>query len=322
MKSALSKFLLAALCAIVSLPVLAQDWPTRNVTVLVPFAAGGTVDIIARTVGQQLGKLTGQGFIVENHGGAAGTIAEGLLVHAPADGYTLLFHHMGLAFNATLYGRKLPFDTQKDIVPVALIGATPNVLVVNKSVPAKSVQEFLALAKSKPGTIAYGSGGVGSAGHLPMELLHSIAHVDLVHVPYKGSGPAITDLIGGQIQSMLLTIPAVMPYIASGQLRAIATTGHKRSPALPDLPTFEESGVKGFEYSPWYGVFARAGTPPAVLAKMHDDINKVLADPEVARKLGMQGLEVHPVSRERFAAMVHADIGKWSAIIARLGISQ
>jgi tripartite-type tricarboxylate transporter receptor subunit TctC len=298
---------------------MAQEWPTKPVTVLVPFAAGGTVDIVARTVTQRLGAELGQTFVVDNRGGAGGTIATTAMVRSTPDGHTLLFHHMGLVFNAALYD-KLPFDTQRDVIPVAIIGATPNVLVVNNAMPVKSLAEFIALAKAKPGTINYGSGGIGSAGHLPMELLRSTAKVDLVHVPYKGSGPAITDLIGGQIQTMLLTIPAVMPFVSAGKLRAIATSGKKRSPALPDLPTLDESGLPGFEYSPWYGVFAPAGTPAPVLAKIHAAINKVLAEPEIRDKLGKQGLEVQPMTREEFAAIVQADMPKWAKVIRDLGI--
>jgi tripartite-type tricarboxylate transporter receptor subunit TctC len=310
---------LFATLAACALSATAQEWPVKPVTILVPFAAGGTVDIVARTLTQKLGPELGQTFIVDNRGGAGGSIATTAMVRATPDGHTLLFHHMGLVFNAALYD-KLPFDTQRDVVPVAYVGATPNVLVVNNAMPVKSVKEFIAAAKAKPGAINYGSGGIGSAGHLPMELLQSSAQFDLVHVPYKGSGPAITDLLGGQIQAMLLTIPAVMPYVASGKLRAIATSGRKRSPALPDLPTLEEAGLAGFEYAPWYGVFAPAGTPAPVLQKIHAAINKVLADPEIRDKLGKQGLEVQALTREEFAAIVQADMPKWAKVIRNLGI--
>jgi tripartite-type tricarboxylate transporter receptor subunit TctC len=228
---------------------------------------------------------------------------------------------MGLVFNAALVDN-LPYDTRRNLVPVAYIGATPNVLVVNNALPIRTVAEFLAAARAKPGTINYGSGGVGSAGHLPMELLRSITRIDVVHVPYKGSGPAIADLLGGQIQTMLLTIPAVMPYITAGTLRPIATSGKRRSPALPNLPTIAESGVPGFEYSPWYGVFAPAGTSAAVLAKIHAAINKVLEDPEINRKLASQGLEVQPMTREEFASIVGADLAKWAQIIRALDIKE
>jgi tripartite-type tricarboxylate transporter receptor subunit TctC len=310
---------LSLLLLFLAIPAWAQDWPTKPVTVLVPFAAGGTVDIVARTLTQKLGPDLGATFVVDNRGGAGGSIATTALVRAPADGHTLLFHHMGLVFNASLY-EKLPFDTLKDIAPVAYIGATPNVLVVNNAMPIRSVAEFVAAARARPGGINYGSGGIGSAGHLPMELLQSTARIDLVHIPYKGSGPAIADLLGGQIQAMLLTIPAVMPYVSSGKLRAIATSGRKRSPALPELPTLEEAGIAGFEYSPWYGVFAPAGTPPAVLQKIHDAVNRVISDPEIRDKLAKQGLEVQPMTREEFREVVSNDLPKWGKVIRQLGI--
>jgi tripartite-type tricarboxylate transporter receptor subunit TctC len=311
---------IAALAVLLlSLPLCAQDWPSRPVTLVVAFAPGGTVDIVARTLAQRLTADTGQSFVVDNRGGAAGTIATALVARATPDGHTLLFHHMGLAFNATLY-HGLPFDTRKDIVPVAYIGATPNVLVVNKSLPIHTVKEFLDYARAHPGAINYGSGGIGSAGHLPMELLQSMTNVQLTHVPYKGSGPALTDLLGGRIQAMLLTIPAVMPLIAADSVRAIATSGRRRSPALPDLPTLAESGIEGFDYAPWYAVFAPAGTPPAIVQKAHDAVNRAIEDPQIRAKLGSQGLEVQPMSREEFAGIVQADIAKWSRIIAKLGI--
>lgn len=297
----------------------AGDWPNRPVTIVAPFAAGGTVDIVARIVGQELTQALGKSFIVDNRGGAGGTIATSMVAHSAPDGYTLMVHHMGFAFNATLY-TKVNYDARKDIVPVALVGATPNGLCLTNSLPVKNVAEFLALARAKPGTINYGSGGLGSAGHLPMELLQSEAHIKLEHVPYKGSGPALVDLMSGQIQAMLLTIPAVMPYIQGGKVRAIATSGKKRTPALPNLPTLDEAGVKGFEYAPWYAFFAPAGTPAPVLDKLHDTVNKVLMEKEVAAKLGQQGIEVQPETREAFAKTVDADIVKWGRIIKGLNL--
>lgn len=315
--------LLSILAGFVCLVGVAQAqqpaWPTKPVTLLVPFPAGGTVDIVARTIGQKLGVELGQSFIVENHGGAGGSIGTALLAHANPDGYTLLVNHIGLVFNASLYDH-LPYDTMRDVLPVSYVGATPNVLVVTNGLPVKNVQEFLALARAKPGTINYGSGGVGSAGHLAMELLESETGIKLQHVPYKGNGPAIVDLISGQIQAILATIPAVMPYITSGQMRAIATSGKLRSPALPNLPTFDEAGVKGFDYEPWYAVFAPAGTPPAVVQKIHDSIDKVLADPKVSGALAKQGLEVRRMSREQFAGIVRSDYAKWATLIKKLNI--
>jgi tripartite-type tricarboxylate transporter receptor subunit TctC len=312
-------YALAALLLAAPLCTAAADWPTRPVTVIAPFPPGGTVDIIARTLGQKLGTELGKPFVVENKSGAGGSIGIAAMVHSPPDGYTFAVNHLGLAFNAALYDN-LAYDTLRDVVPVAYVGATPNVLVETNKFAPKTVAEFLALAKAQPGTINYGSGGVGSAGHLPMELLQSATGIKLVHVPYKGNGPAIVDLISGQIQVMLATIPAMMPYITSGQLHAIATSGSHRSSALPDLPTLDEAGVKGFDYAPWYGVFAPAGTPPEVLDRMHDAVNRVLAEPEVAGKLAQQGLEVRPLSRQQFTEIVHADVAKWAKIIGTLGI--
>ncbi len=315
---------IAALC--VGLPLfmataapsaLANEWPAKPVTVLAPFAAGGTVDIVARIVGNKLSKELGQPMIVENRGGAGGTIAAGMLARAAPDGYTLMVNHQGMAFNVSLYDN-LSYDTARDIIPIAYIGTTPNVLVVTNSLPVKTVGEFLAYARSKQ--VNYGSGGYGSAGHLPMEVMQSMTGIKMQHVAYKGSGPAITDLIGGQIQAMLLTIPAVIPHIQSGKLRAIATSGSRRSPALPDLPTLDEAGIKGFEYLPWYGFFAPAGTPAPVIKKLHAAVNKVLIDPEVVSKLGQQGLEVRAITREQFGEIVTSDIEKWSKTIKKLGI--
>jgi tripartite-type tricarboxylate transporter receptor subunit TctC len=310
---------LAALGLAAARGVQAADYPTKPVAVLAPFSAGGTVDIVARIICHKLSQELGQSFIVDNKGGAGGTIATGMLARAAPDGYTLMVHHVGLAFNASLYD-KLPFDTARDVMPLAYIGATPNVLVVTNSLPVSTVAEFLALARKSPGSINYGSGGMGSAGHLPMEVLQASTGVKLQHVPYKGSGPAITDLMSGQIQAMLLTIPAVMPFIQAGKLKAIATSGSKRTPALPQLPTLNEAGVKGFDYAPWYGFFAPAGTPPAVVARLHTAINKVLSDPEVVKTLGQQGLEVQTMSRKQFAGIVRADLAQWGKTIRTLGV--
>lgn len=296
----------------------ASDYPNRTVTLLAPFAAGGTVDIVSRLIGQKLSMALGQTFVTDNRGGAGGTIATAMLAKAAPDGYTLMVHHMGLAFNAGLYDR-LPYDT-RDILPIAYVGATPNVLVVTNELPVKTVADFLALAKAKPGSINYGSGGIGSAGHIAMEVLQAATGIHLTHVPYKGSGPAIIDLIAGQIQAMLLTIPAVIPFVQSGKLRAIATSGAKRSPPFPQLPTFEEAGVKGFEYAPWYGFFAPRGTPMAIVQTLNAAIEKILRDPEIVSKLGQQGLEVLTMSQAAFAELVSKDIVSWTKTIRTLGL--
>lgn len=286
---------------------------------LVPFAPGGTVDIVARIVGARLSQGLGQQFVVENRGGAGGTIATAILAKAPGDGYTLMTMHQGLAFNASLYPA-LPFDTLRDIAPIAYIGATPNVLVVSSSMPVKSFTEFLAYARANPGRITYGSGGMGSAGHLSVELLQSLTGTKLTHVPYKGSGPALTDLTGGQIDAMLLTMPAAMPFLTGDKLRALATSGPRRSPALPQLPTIAEGGVPGYEYMPWFGVFGPATLPASIAGRLEASVAKALADGELRTKLAQQGLETQTLTRAQFAALVRDDVERWGKIIRASGV--
>ena len=307
------------LCALALPTGAAGAWPARPITILVPFAPGGTVDIVARVVGQKLGAELGQTVIVENRAGAGGTIATAAVAHAQPDGYTLLAHHMGLAFNASLY-EKAPFDTARDILPVAHIGTTPNVLVTSNSLPVRTVNEFLALARSRPGEINYGSGGIGSAGHIPMATLEAATGTRMSHVPYRGAGPAMADLAAGHVQAMLQTIPAVMPYIQSGKVRAIATSGKTRSRTLPNLPTLQEAGVSDFDYSPWYGLFAPSGTPAPVVDRLHAAVNKVLADADTLEKLSQQGLDIQKMTQEQFARTVAGDIRKWGAAIKALHV--
>jgi len=314
-----ARILVALTCALAAASAFAQTYPTRPIKMLVPFAAGGTVDIVARLLGVRLAEELGQPLVVENKGGAGGTIAAAMLAKSPGDGYTLMMMHQGLAFNASLYP-DLPYDTLRDLAPIAHVGATPNALVVTLLLPVKTMLEFLAYARANPGGIAYGSGGIGSAGHLSVELLQSLTGTKLTHVPYKGSGPAITDLISGQIQAMLLTMPAVMPYVKGGKVRAIATSGARRSPALPDLPTIAEAGVPGYEYTPWYGMFGPGALPKPLIARLNSAVNMSLADVAVREKLAQQGLEVHTMTNEQFADIVRADVARWEKIIRELGV--
>jgi len=315
--------ILCSLLLVATLAIAPQAWPqaypAKPIKVLVAFAPGGTVDITVRIMQRKLTEELGQPLIIENHGGAGGTIATAMAAKSPADGYTLLVNHQGLAFNATLY-TNLPYDTLRDLVPIAAIGSTPNVMVVNPSLPIHTVQEFLAMARASPGALAYGSGGVGSAGHLAVELLQSLASVKLTHVPYKGSGPALSELVAGQIQTMVITMPAVISFVKSGKVRAIATSGAKRSPAMPDLPTIAESGVPGYEYMPWYGWFGPSGLPKPVVARLNQAVNKVLEDAAIRDQLSSQGLEVETMTAAKFADVVRADVAHWGKIIRDLGI--
>lgn len=306
-------------CLLCAIPVCAQTWPTRPVHVIVPFAAGGSVDIVARLIGQRLGEELGQPFVTENKGGAGGTIGANQVAKSPGDGYTLMVMHQGLAFNASLHA-DLPYDTLRDLAPIAYVGATPNALVVTNALPVRTLQEFLAYARANPGRLSYGSGGVGSAGHLSVEFLRSLTGLKLTHVPYKGSGPALTDLMSGEIQVMLLTMPAVMPYLKSGKLRAVATSGPRRSAALPDLPTLEEAGVAGYQYMPWYGLFGPASLPKAVVARLNQTTNKAIQDPALRDLLAQQGLETQAMTSEQFGTVLRDDVVKWGKIIRDAGV--
>ncbi len=309
----------ALACMLAAGSAFAQGYPARPVRVLVPFSAGGTVDIVARIVGAKLASDLGQPFLVENKPGAGGTIAAAQLAKSPGDGYTLMMMSQALAYSASLYP-ELPYDTLRDLAPVAFVGATPNALVVTHLLPVRTVQEFLAYARANPGRIAYGSAGVGSAGHLAVELLQSLTGTRLTHVPYKGNAPVLTDLIGGQIQVSLLTLPSVMPYVKGGKVRAIATSGSRRSPALPEVPTIAEAGVPGYEYTPWYGMFGPGTLPKEQIARLNAAVNKALAEAGLGEKLAQQGLEVHAMASDQFREIVRGDVARWGKIIRELGV--
>ena len=309
----------AFVCMLAATSALPQGYPARPIRMLVPFSAGGTVDIVARIVGAKLAADLGQPFVVENKAGAGGTIAAAVLAKSPGDGYALMMMSQALAYSASLYP-DLPYDTLRDLAPIAYVGATPNALVVTNSLPVRTVQEFLAYARANPGRIAYGSAGVGSAGHLAVELLQSLTGTRLTHVPYKGNAPVLTDLIGGQIQVSLLTMPSVMPYVKGGKVRALATSGARRSPALPEVPTIAEAGVPGYEYTPWYGMFGPGTLPKPLVARLNTAVNKALDDPELGGKLAQQGLEVRAMASDQFTEIVRADVARWGKIIREIGV--
>jgi len=309
----------AFVCMLAAASAFAQGYPARPIRMLVPFSAGGNVDIVARVVGAKLAADLRQPFLVENKAGAGGTIGVATLAKSPGDGYTLMMMNQALAFSASLYS-DLPYDTLRDLAPIAYVGATPNALVVTNSLPVKTVREFLAYARANPGRIDYGSAGIGGGTHLAVELLQSLTGTKLTHVPYKGAGPALTDLISGQIQAMLVPMPAVMPYVKGGKLRALATSGASRSPALPGLPTIAEAGVPGYEYTTWFGMFGPGTLPKPLVARLNTAVNKALDDPELGGKLAQQGLEVRATTSGQFTEIVRGDVARWGKIIREIGV--
>ena len=295
----------------------AQQYPTKPLRLIIPFPPGGPRDIQARLIGPKLLEAWGQPVVIDNRAGANGIIGTELAAKAPPDGHTLLMISAGFASAELLYG-KLPYDPLRDFVPVTMLTRGPGILVVNNALPVKSVKELIAYARTKPGQLHYGSAGTGAPSHLSVELLASMTGVQFNHVPYKGMAPALTDVIGGQIQMSLPTIPGGLPHAQSGRVRALGVTGAKRSPAAPDIPTIAEAGVAGFEASNWYGLAAPAGTPRAIVAKLNQAIARILALPDVRAKLLAIGMETESDSSAAFAEFLIKDSVKWSRLIEGL----
>jgi tripartite-type tricarboxylate transporter receptor subunit TctC len=295
--------------------VQAQNYPVKPIRLIVPFTPGGTSDILGRAVGQKLTEAWGQPVIVDNVAGAGGSVGADRAAKAAPDGYTLLMGHIGtLAVNPSIYP-KLPYDPVKNFTPVAWVASVPNVLAVHPSVPAKSLKELVALAKAKPGQLNYGSGGNGSAAHLATEYLKLQSQTSMVHVPYRGTAPAMADLVAGQIQLVFTGAPAVLPFVKSGQLRALAVSSSKRLEAMPELPTVAESGYKGFEADQWYGIVAPAGTPPDIVNKLNAQINKALESSELKTRLQSEGAIAMPSSPETFGALIVREIARWKPVV-------
>jgi tripartite-type tricarboxylate transporter receptor subunit TctC len=298
---------------------VAADYPNRPVTIVVGFPPGGASDIMARILTAKLGSVLGQPFIVDNRPGAGGNVGGEFVAHAAPDGYTLLLGNNAiLATNVSLYS-KIGFDPEKDFAPISLIGTQANVLVVNNDVKAHSLAELIALAKANPGKLNFASSGYGLAAHLAGELFKAQAHIDIVHVPYKGSAPALEDVIVGQDQMMFATTSGVMGFLKNGQVRALAVTTLKRTPSLPDVPTMDEAGLPGFEATTWHGLVAPAGTPPQIIAALNKAIAATLKDPDIQQKLANLGIDIAPDSPEQFAAYIKAEIPKWAAVIKASG---
>lgn len=309
---------LAALFLALTAPAAAQNYPSRPLRVVVPFAPGGAVDLVARSVAPRLSEALGQSIVVDNRGGAGGTIGTDIVAKARPDGHTLLVASMGVAVNAVLYP-KLPYDTLKDLAPITTLGEQPNIVVLHPSVTAKSFGDLLALARAKPGQITYGSGGVGSNSHLATVLFVQMAKLELLHVPYKGLGPAVTELVGGQVQLVVSNVSTALPHVKSGRLRLLAVTSAKRFPLFPDTPTVSESGVRGYESSGWYGMWGTAGTPAAVLAMLNREMTKILDSPAVRGQFSGQGLQAIPVSARDFDKRLRAEIRKWGPVVQLSG---
>ena len=315
----LQRAALAALLTVCVSGAWAQAYPTRPIRLVVPFPAGGTTDILAREVGQRLSMTLGQPVVIDNRPGAAGNIGADLVAKSAPDGYTLLMGTVGThAINASLYA-KMPYDHVKDFAPVILVAGVPNVLEVNPALPVNSVADLIKLAKAKPGQINFASSGSGTSIHLSGELFKTMAGVDMTHVPYKGSAPAITDLIGGQVQVMFDNLPSSLQFIKAGKLRAIAVTSAKRAPALPDVPTIAESGLPGFEASSWFGIVAPAGTPPAIIARINNDVDQWLQSSEAKEKLLAQGAIPAGGTPEQFAAHIRDETEKWAKVVKASG---
>lgn len=315
------KFQLAAAISIAGLaagPVSALDYPTKPIRLVVPFAPGGGNDISARFVAQQLTMAFGETAVVDNRAGAGSTIGTDIVAKSAPDGYTLLVTHNAIAINQTLYP-KLPYDTVRDFTQVALIGATTNTLVVNPTVPVKSTRQLIALAKAKPGALNFASTGAGGTSHLAMEYFMLETGTKLVHIPYKGTAPGLTDLVAGQVQVMISALPGTVPFINSKRIVALATTGAKRSVFLPELPTLSESGVPGYQFDTWYGVHAPAKVPKEIIVKLNAAIVKALAVPEVRQQLANQGIEASGATPEEFAKFVRSEVAKMGKIIKASG---
>ena len=308
----------AALLAVTTLAA-AQTYPGKPIRWIVPFPPGGSTDLLARVVGQKLTEGWGQQVIVENRGGAGGTLGAAEAARSPADGYTLLMGAIHHTIATSAYP-KLPYDFQKDFAPISVVAIVPNVLVVNPSVPANSTKELIAYAKANPGKLAYGSAGMGTAHHLIGEVFNSRAGTEILHVPYKGSSPAVADLIGGQVQIMYDTVASCLPHIKSGKLRPLAVATAKRSSALPDVPTIAEAALPGFEVTTWFGALAPARTPPELVAKLNAEIVKILGMPDVRKRLLDAGAEPVGSTPGEMAAQIKRETEEFGKIVRRAKI--
>ncbi len=298
---------------------LAQDYPARPIRLILGFAPGGSTDLVARVVGQKMAEAWAQQVVVDNRPGANGMIGADLVAKANPDGYSLLLSSIGpMAINASLY--KMPYDIVADFAPISYTGNVTNLLVVHPSVAAANVKELIALAKAQPGKLTFGSSGTGGAPHMAVELFKILAKVNVVHVPYKGGGPAMADLVGGQISGSFASMPSSIPFVRAGKLRALAVTAPKRSPAEPQVPTISEAGIPGFAVLDWQGLFTTAKTPPAIVNKLNAEVVRILALPDVAEKLAVAGVEIQTSTPREWGDFVKSEIAKWGKVVKEAGI--
>ncbi len=309
----------AAAVFVAQAPVSITQFPNRPLRFILPFPPGGGTDTLARIVGQKLGENFGQTIVMDNRPGAGANIGAEIASRAAPDGYTLLMGNIAHAVNMTLYA-KPGYDLSRDFAPITLLAATPNILVVHPSIAAKSVQELIALAKAKPGQLNYASSGSGSSAHLAGELFKSLTAVDLVHIPYKGGGPAVISLVAGEAAIGFATMPSVLPQVKAGRLRALAVTTAKRSPAVPDLPTVAESGVAGYDANTWYGVLAPKGTSAAIVSRLHDEFVKIMRAADIRERIAVHGYEADTNTPQAFAAFIKSEIVKWGKVVKAAGI--
>ena len=309
---------LQGLGAIAAMPwahsAIAQaGFPSKPIKIIAPVQPGGGVDLVARTIADRLGKALDQAIVVENLSGGGGVVGSLATARAAPDGYTLMVGYVG-THGTNPAVRKLPYDAIKDFTPIAMVGGTPNILVVPPSLPVSTLKEFVQYAKANPGKLSYGSSGPGTLTHLAMEQFKVAADIDMQHVPYRGIGPAITDILGGQTQALFPGLAAALPHIKAGKMKPLAITGTRRDPLVPNVPTFEESGYPGFDGVQWYGIVGPANMPAAIVKRLNEEINKLLASPDLRQRLSAEALEPMPMTPEQFGSYMREDIARWSRL--------
>jgi tripartite-type tricarboxylate transporter receptor subunit TctC len=310
---------LAVLCCMLAVPVAAQEWPQRAVRFIVPYPPGGGTDIIARIVQERLSRALGQPIILENRGGAGGVVGTEAVAKSTPDGYTFLFTLSSHTINPLL--QKLNYDIERDFVPVSLVASLPQMIAVNNDVPIHDMAELIAMAREKPKSLAFASVGNGTPSHIAGELLKLRAHIELLHIPYRGGGPAVTDVLAGQVPLLFVSIPVALPYVKAGRLRALAVTTAKRTPSAPDVPTVAEAAnLPGYEVDSWYAVFAPAKTPQAIVKRMREEIAKVVNIPEIRERLLEQGADAVGSTPEELGRVVTAELAKWAPLIREANI--